>query len=592
MPNENPAAPIVLPFGAATEAPVPPAPAAPDVAATQLAPPIQLLQDSATPQRATPQHGASPTRTANAGGVRAVSTRRAALLTVGSTGLSAIISLVNALLTARFVGATRAFDAYLIAQLMPQLLGITFGPRLSAFLVPWLISLRHAKGTATARVMQLRLLVLCPAVTAILLLLCYKWNQQVVALLAPGFTAANQEVVIHMMRFTFPGGVCFMALSILTSIAYSQQRFIGMALATIINPAVTCILLIFFGRQHGVVALAAGFLGGPLLGCFPVLWSLRGSWQEYPSRSRVFGATGFAVAPAAPALREVPRFDSILALAVVTTMQVQIPSIVGRIVLSGMGNGVISAVEYASRISWMPVTVLANSVGNALLPSLAEKHQTSQGGLDAEALSSTTKAIRVLAYLLVPLAIVLACYAFPIISIALGGGKFDQKAAILTANMITYCTPLIWIGPIWMILFKVIQARNALNVLLQTLILGTVVDVLLMLCLKHTLGYRAIPLAGSSDCLVATAFALYRTRSSIALPLGEIMTSMAILTGISLCAVGVVFLARPYTPWLITGAVYGVSYLGLAQLLKIREQQEFWSLVVGRGLKKFRAAAG
>ena len=584
MPNENPAL-SVLPLGSADESPVPPAPAAPDVAATQLAPPIVPLEDG-TP----PLNGSSPGHTAQAGGARAGNTRRAAFLTVGSTGLSAIISIVNALLTARFVGVTRAMDAYLIAQVMPQLLGITFGPRFSAFLVPWLISLRHAKGTAAARAMQLRLLLLCPSVTAILLLICYKWNQVVAQLLAPGFTTANQEVVVHLMRWTFPGGVCFMALSVLTSIAHSQQRFKGMALATIINPAVTCCLLIFFGRQHGVVTLAVGFLGGPLLGCFPVLWSLRGSWQEYPSRSRVFDATGFAAAPAAPPLRDVPRFDSILALAVITTMQVQIPSIVGRILLSTMKPGVIAAVEYAARISWMPVTVLANSVGNALLPSLAEKHQTSQHGLDAAALSSTTKAIRVLAYLLVPLAIVLACYAFPIISIALGGGKFDREAAVLTADMITCCTPLIWIGPIWMILFKIIQARNALNVLLQTLVVGTVVDVLLMLCLKHTLGYRAIPLAGSADCLVATTFALYRTRSSIALPLGEIMTSMALLTAIALAAAGIVWVARPYTPWLITGAVYGVSYLGLAQFLKIREQQEFWSLVLGRGFKRFQTA--
>ncbi|MBV9471067.1 MAG: oligosaccharide flippase family protein, partial [Abitibacteriaceae bacterium] len=362
--------------------------------------------------------------------------------------------------------------------------------------------------------------------------------------------------------------------------------FKGMALATLINPAVTLVLLVCFGKTLGVFALAAGFMIGPLLGCLPVLWSLRGSWQD---DNIVNGLNGNGQQDTT--LREVPHFSSVFMLALITTMQVQIPAIVGRILASGMGDGVIASVEYAGRFSWMPVTVLANSVGNALLPSLAEKHQTSENGLDAAALSNTTKAIRVLAYVLVPLAMVLACYAFPVISIALGGGKFDRNAAILTADMMTCCTPLIWIGPIWMILFKVIQARNALRVLLETLILGTVVDVVFMLCFKNVLGYRSIPLASSADCLMATAFALYRTHSSIALPLGEIMSSMATLTVIALIANLVVFIVRPVTPWLITGAVYGVVYLGLAWILKIREQREFWSLILGKGLKRFRAAA-
>ncbi|MDF2440321.1 MAG: putative peptidoglycan lipid flippase, partial [Abditibacteriota bacterium] len=361
-------------------------------------------------------------------------TRKAALLVTGSTGISALIGIANGLISARFFGVSRAMDAYLIAVIVPQLLGFLFGIRLSVFLVPWLISMRHAHGARFARTMEWRLGLLFPLCTALLLGLSLRFGEAVVRLLAPEFEPDKAAIAVSLLHWTVPGGVAVVAMAILTSIAHSHQRFRGASLAGVINPLVTFLLLVTVGKTLGVQTIAMGFFLGPLLGCLPILWSLRGSLQEPEEQARQWA--------------QVPVFQMVFLLGLMTTAHNQIPLIVARRIASSssMGDGVISGLQYAMQFSWMPVTILATSVGTALLPSMVEKHQKTKEGLDETALLDAARAMRVLAYLLVPLAFLIWFFAFPVVSLALSGGEFDKNAVIVTSEAMRYYVPLIWIG--------------------------------------------------------------------------------------------------------------------------------------------------
>lgn len=503
-------------------------------------------------------------------------TRKAALLITGSTGISALIGIANGLISARLFGVSRAMDAYLIAVIVPQFLGFLFGIRLSVFLVPWLISMRHAHGGRASRAMEWRLGVLFPLCTALLLGLSLAFGDTVVHLLAPRFQPDKAAIAVSLLRWTVPGGVAIVAMAILTSIAHSHQRFWGASLAGVINPFVTFLLLVSIGRTAGVEAIAMGFFFGPLLGCLPILWSLRGSLQEQDETPSQFS--------------QVPAFQMVFLLGLMTTAHNQIPLIVARNMASDMRDGVISGLQYATQFSWMPVTILATSVGTALLPSMVEKHQRTKEGLDEKALLDAARAMRVLAYLLVPLAFLIWFFAFPVVSLALSGGEFDKDAVIVTSEAMRCYVPLIWIGAIWAILLKIVQARNALGVLFEALLLGTIIDVTVMYGLKPMLGYLAIPLAGSANYIFVTIYVLVRTRSSVRLPMREIGRSMAMLTALALAACLVAKGVQPWTLAPVTGAIYAATYVGLAHLLKVREQGDFWTLVLGKAARKFLPA--
>jgi putative peptidoglycan lipid II flippase len=500
-------------------------------------------------------------------------TRKAALLVTGSTGISALIGIANGLISARLFGVSRAMDAYLVAVVIPQVLGFVFGIRLSVFLVPWLISLRHAHGARAARVMEWRIALLFPLVTALLLGTCYGLSGQVVHWLAPGFKPDEAALVIDLLKWTVPGGVAVVAMAILTSIAHSHQRFTGASLAGIINPLATFLFLVLLGRQLGVQTIAMGFFLGPLVGCLPIIWSLRGASSDELERR---------------AEPDVPHFGMVFLLGLMTTAHNQLPLIISRNLASSMSAGVIAGLQYASTFSWMPVTILATSVGTALLPALAEKHNASKAGLDSVALHDSTRAIRVLAYLLVPLSFIMFFFSFPVVSLALSGGEFDKEAVLITSGAMQCYAPLIWIGAIWAILLKIVQARNALKVIFEALLLGTAVDVLVMVLLTSQIGYRAIPLAGAANYLVATLYVLCRTRAQVRLPLREITQSMLVLSALSFAASAVTWKVRDWTLAPLTGLVYAATYMGLAHLLKVREQEEFWTLILGRGLRRFR----
>jgi putative peptidoglycan lipid II flippase len=500
-------------------------------------------------------------------------TRKAALLVTGSTGISALIGIANALISARLFGISRGMDAYLVAVLIPQMLGFVFGIRLSVFLVPWLISVRHTQGKAAAKVLEWRIALGFPVITALLLGVCYAMSQTVVDALAPGFGAEDAARVVSLLKWTIPGGVAVVAMAILTSIAHSHHRFWGASISSILNPLATFILLVIAGRHLQEQSIAMGFFFGPLAGCLPILWSLRGA--------------GADAAPAA-STPEVPHFGMVMLLGVMTTAHNQVPLLVSRYIASFMPAGVITGLQYASTFSWMPVTILAISVGTALLPAMAEKN-ASKTGLDATALEGAARAIRVLGYLLVPLAFVIFFFSFPVVSLALSGGQFDKEAVLMTSGAMQCYAPLIWMGGFWGILLRVVQARNALNVIFEGLLLGTIADVLIMMSLTDSsLGYRAIPLASSVNYLLVMIYILVRTRHDIRLPLGSIGRCMAVLSLLALGASGVTWLLRPYTLAPLTGLIYASTYVALAWLFKVHEQRDFWELVLGRGLNRFR----
>lgn len=521
-----------------------------------------------------PSTGAPPANTPSTSSGR---TRKAALLVTGSTGISALIGIANGLISARLFGVSRAMDAYLIAVIVPQLLGFLFGIRLSVFLVPWLISMRHAKGAVAARKMEWRLGLLFPLCTTLLLGLSFAFGEAVVRLLAPEFPPDKAAIAVALLRWTVPGGVAIVAMAILTSIAHSHQRFWGASMAGVINPLVTFLLLVSVGKLLGVQTIAMGFFLGPLLGCLPILWSLRGSLREQDETPSQWS--------------QVPAFQMVFLLGLMTTAHNQIPLIVARRIASDMQDGVISGLQYATQFSWMPVTILATSVGTALLPSMVEKHQRTKEGLDEKALLDAARAMRVLAYLLVPLSFLIWFFAFPVVSLALSGGAFDKQAVIVTSEAMRYYVPLIWIGAIWAILLKIVQARNALRVLFEALLLGTIIDVAAMYGFKPFLGYLAIPLAGSANYIFVTIYVLIRTRSSVRLPMREIGRSMAILTGLALAACMVAKSVQPWTLAPITGLIYAATYTGLAHLFRVREQEDFWTLVLGKAARKFLPAS-
>ncbi len=501
-------------------------------------------------------------------------TRKAALLVTGSTGISALIGIANGLISARLFGVSRGMDAYLVAVLIPQMLGFVFGIRLSVFLVPWLISVRHAQGRVAARALEWKIALFFPLLTGIVLGACYALNPYVVRWLAPGFGTEDAAQVIALLKWTVPGGVAVVAMAILTSIAHSHQRFWGASISSILNPLATFLLLIAAGRQLQEETIAMGFFFGPLAGCLPILWSLRGAGSD-----------------AAPATStpQVPHFGMVLLLGLMTTAHNQVPLLVSRKIASFMPEGVITGLQYASTFSWMPVTILAISVGTALLPAMAEKH-ASKTGLDAGALEDAARATRVLGYLLVPLAFIIFFFSFPVVSLALSGGEFDKEAVLITSGAMQCYAPLIWMGGFWGILIRVVQARNLLNVIFEGLLIGTIVDVCFIYFMATgPLGYRAIPLASSVNYVLVMIYILVRTRQDIPFPLASIGRSMGTLTLLALVASGVTALLREYTLAPLTAFIYASTYVALAWVFKVHEQSDFWGLVMGRGLSRFRA---
>ncbi|SEJ62634.1 putative peptidoglycan lipid II flippase [Bhargavaea ginsengi] len=104
--------------------------------------------------------------------------------------------------------------------------------------------------------------------------------------------------------------------------------------------------------------------------------------------------------------------------------------LIHRIYSAGLGEGTVSAVNYASKLTQFPQAILMTAVTTVIYPLLSRK----MGEGDHAAVSSVyRKGIRALTLLVIPAAIFIWFFAEPMTRLVFGHGSFTEESLALTA---------------------------------------------------------------------------------------------------------------------------------------------------------------
>ncbi|QTD41116.1 murein biosynthesis integral membrane protein MurJ [Sporosarcina sp. Te-1] len=107
----------------------------------------------------------------------------------------------------------------------------------------------------------------------------------------------------------------------------------------------------------------------------------------------------------------------------------QFYAIIQRVAATGLSEGAISAINYASKLSGFPQAVMMTAVTTVIYPMLSKK----EGEGDHETIRSLyKKGMLYLAALIVPATVVAYFFADPIIRLVFGHGNFGEKSIAIT----------------------------------------------------------------------------------------------------------------------------------------------------------------
>ena len=240
----------------------------------------------------------------------------------------------------------------------------------------------------------------------------------IVPIITPGFEGAKLDRTIELTRIMLLSPI-FLALgAVATSLLDASGRFAASAMAPVIYNLTIIVGALILGPGLGVEGLAlavvAGSVGHLLIQLRPVA---RLGFRYEP---RIDGSD----AQARKAL-------VLMAPRAIGLGVTQITFIVVTALASLLGNGAVSDFNFAFAVLQIPLGIIGVPLGIVLLPSLSRDAAIGREGAFAGLL---TRALRLLAYVMIPIAVLTAIVRQPVVEILFGGGRIRATDLDLIAS--------------------------------------------------------------------------------------------------------------------------------------------------------------
>ena len=495
---------------------------------------------------------------------------RSAALVMALFVLSRLLGLVRQVVIGALFGAGWELDAYLAAARIPEMIFmVVAGGSLGSAFIPTFADHLAREGRAGAwrlasavANLTLILLTVLAAVTAIAAPFLVR------TVVAPGFSPAQQTLTTDLLRLMLISPMIFGVSGIVMGVLNAYQHFFLPALAPSIYNLSIITGAVWLGPRLGVRGIAIGTVVGAglhLLIQTPGL--LRFGVRYTPTLGRNI-----------PGVWEVGR---LMAPRVLGTAIAQINFVINNSIASGLGEGAVSAINYAWMLMLLPQGVFAQAVGTAVFPTFAA--QAARRGWDEmrHTLSVTLQAVFVLC---LPATVGLIVLGRPLVSLLFERGAFETSST----EAVTWALAFYALGLIGHAGLEIIaRAFYALHDTATPVWVGGVAmgfNTLLSLTLPSvfaSLGYpphAGLALANSIATLMELAALVVLIQRRMGRLENEAMKGTLTKSGIAaLGMAGVLFCWQQWLsdvgPLIVGGggiALGVLVYLGLAWLLRLR----------------------
>ncbi|MDR1137860.1 MAG: murein biosynthesis integral membrane protein MurJ [Synergistaceae bacterium] len=426
-----------------------------------------------------------------------------AMRMMAGTLASRILGLLREILTASFFGATRQLDAYYVAYTLANLSRQLLAEgALSASFVPTFSRVYGTRGSEAAGRLARQVLSILLAACALVVAVGILCSPLLVKVIAPGFDDSLHGAAVAFTRALFP----FLMIVSVGALAMGVLNSVGSFFVPAVAPAASNLafiaILIAAGRASIWTMVAAVLAGG--ICNMALQWTM--AWRM-----------GYPLLPSKPDLGD-PELRRTLALFLPYAAGLslnQINPVVSRMLGSFLGDGVISALNYADRIIQLPLGLFVIAISQAVLPML------SRLGADSEddSRTFTRDALRFNLFVVLPSAFALVLLASPIVHMLLFRGAFDKWAWTATSGALAcYAAGLPGMA-CNSVIMRVLYARRLPNAAVSVTAFTVCVNLLAGSLLMTRFSYMGLAAGTSCAFTGASFFGAWRLKRNIGMPI-------------------------------------------------------------------------
>jgi putative peptidoglycan lipid II flippase len=359
--------------------------------------------------------------------------------------VSRVLGFLREMLIAHLFGGGPVADAFIAAQRIPNLLRSVFAEgALSSAFVPT-ISQEVARGKAQAQRALSAILGLLLLATAIVTGLGIVFSTTLVGLVAPGFSADPQkmDLCVSLTEIMMPYIIFVSVVALLNGALNSVKIFGASAFAQVLMNVVLII-----------GAASAMSLGNLSESATLLSWSVVvGGAVQVVAQLRPLRRGGFRLIPSLefthPAVRE--------------TLSLMGPAILGAAIYistlfsSLLQQGSVAWLNYADRITQLPMGVFTIALASVLLPTLSSARAAKD---ESAFIRHLLDSLRFTSFIIVPVSAAIFYFAHPLVVLAYERGNFTALSSLETSRAVQGYSFGLWSASIHSMLVRAFVARK------------------------------------------------------------------------------------------------------------------------------------
>jgi putative peptidoglycan lipid II flippase len=469
-------------------------------------------------------------------------------------------------------GAAGELDSFYAAFRIPDLIfQLVAAGALSSALIPIVTGLLATDEADRAWRVVSTVITLMLGALAILAVILAILAPAIVPLITPGFTPEQTDRTVDLTRIMLASPVLLALGAVATSVLNAQGRFAAAALAPVMYNLAIIGGALILAPSMGVTGLAVGVVAGSALHLAIQLRPLLRTGFRYQPR----------VALEDPSARQALLLMAPRALGMGAS---QITFVVATTLASGLGEGAITAFNFAFTLLQIPIGVIGVPLGVVVFPSLAR--DLARGAV-GDYLRLVTRSVRLLLFVMIPIAGLGMVLRREMVTLMFGYGRFDDRAITMTADTLFYFLLGLAAHASIAVLARAFYAGQDTRTPVAVAILAVAINSSLAVLLAGPLGLPGLALAiAIAAWIEAIILLLLLRRRQPDLGLLQIGVMAATSVAATAIAAGLAYLANQATAGIVGGdpprllllvqavvatAVGGAAYLGIARALRIPE---------------------
>ena len=405
---------------------------------------------------------------------------RAGLIVSGAFLISRILGWVRLVVIANTFGASADLDAFFAAFRIPDLIfQLVAAGALSSALIPVVSGLLAHDETARAWRVVSTVTTLMLAALGVLAAILFVIAPLVMPAITPGFGPAQLDRTVSLTRIMLLSPIFLSMGAVATSALNAGGRFAASAVAPIVYNLAIIAGALVLAPSFGVGGLAIGVVAGSL--------------GHLTVQLRPLARLGFRYEPLID--WDDPHARQALLLMAPRAFGLgagQVTFIVVTALASTLGTGAVSDFNYAFTLLQIPIGVIGVPLGIVLLPSLS---RAAGVGGELEFAALLTKAIRLLLFVMIPIAGLVAVLRRPFIDILFGGGKIGDADLDLIATTLLWFLTGLAAHALIAVLARAFYARQDTRTPVLAAVAAVVLNSSLAVVLVGPLGLGGIALA-------------------------------------------------------------------------------------------------